>query len=265
MTIIQKLNWLPEDYTPAADELRGRVVIVTGASEGLGRETSRRLAASGATVVALARTVPRLETLYDEIVDAGGPEPALYPIDFRGATPSDYDDVAERMETAFDRLDGIVHCAAALPQLATVQQGDPRAWAEVFQTNVHAPYLLTRACVGLLRDSAAKHAGAGIVFTSCALGRRGRAYWGAYAASKFALEGFAQVLGDELDAQGVDPNTLVRVCTFDPGPLRTGLRATAYPGEDPAKVPPAGSVSHAYVYLMSPKAAHLHGQALGAP
>ncbi|MGI9333613.1 MAG: SDR family NAD(P)-dependent oxidoreductase, partial [Gammaproteobacteria bacterium] len=109
-----RLNWLPQSYAPRAGELRERVIIVTGASEGLGRDTARRLAASGATIVALARTVPKLESLYDEIVDAGGAEPALYPIDFRGATPTDYDDVAERVKSAFGRLDGIVHCAAAL-------------------------------------------------------------------------------------------------------------------------------------------------------
>lgn len=251
------LNWLPDNYELTPDGLDGRVVLVSGASEGLGRAVAKHLAAHGATVIALARTIPRLESLYDEIVEGGGPEPVLFPIDFRGATPADYDEMAERIRSQLGRLDATVHCAAALTQLAPFEQGDAHGWAEVFQVNLHAPYLLTRASLGLLRESARAHGGASVIYTTCALGQRGRAYWGAYAASKSALERMGEVLADELEDEA-----LVRLFCVDPGPLRTGLRATAYPGEDPNNLPATTTAAPAYAYLCAAQPADLHGRRL---
>jgi len=243
-------------YAPPPDRLAGRVLLVTGAARGLGRAVARSLAAHGAGVVLLDKDRAGLETLYDEIVADAGPEPALYPMDLRGATPDDHADVAARVGDALGRLDGLVHVAGVLGTLTSIESYDPLAWAEVFQVNVHAPFLLTRACLPLLRAAP----DASVVFTSAAAGRRGRAYWGAYAASLHALEGLARVLADELETTAP-----VRVNSLDPGPVRTSLRAAAYPSENPAGVPAPEALTGPYLFLSGPDARGLSGAALGPP
>ena len=245
----------PADYRPRADLLRDRVVLVTGAGAGIGRAVSRAYAAHGATVVLLGRTIPKLESVYDEIVAAGGPQPAIYPMDLAGAQPDDYEDLCERIGAELGRLDGLLHNAAVLGSLAPLEHYELDEWQQVVHVNLHAVFLLTRACLGLLKRAP----DAAVIFTSSGVGRRGRAYWGAYAVTKFAVEGMMQVLADELAA-----NTRVRVNSLSPGPVRTAMRAAAYPAEDPDRLARPEDVVTPYLYLMGPDSAGCHGQALDA-
>lgn len=246
---------IPEGYTPAADLLRERVVLVTGAGGGIGMAVSRAFAAHGATVVLLGRTVRKLEAVYDLIVSAGGPTPAIYPLDLEGAVPEDYAELAERLADDLGRLDGLLHNAGMLGPLCPLEHYPPQQWLRVTQVNQHAPFLLTRACLALLEQAP----DASVVFTSSGVGRRGRAYWGAYAVTKFAIEGMMQVLADELEA-----NTSVRANSINPGPVRTAMRAAAYPAEDPAGLAAPEDVVLPYLYLMGPDARGVSGQALDA-
>ncbi len=241
-------------YSPPPDLLRGRVVLVTGAGDGIGRAVSLGLAAHGASVVLLDRVVERLESAYDAIDQAGGPQPALYPMDLAGATPADYEELAVRVEETFGRLDGLLHNAAELGVPGPIEQYEPEVWARIVQVGLHAPFLLTRACLPVLRraDDPA------VLFTSAAVGRHGRAYWGPYAVACGAVEVLAQVLADELEGAGV------RVNTLDPGPVRTRLRARAYPAENPYRLPTPEMVVPAYLYLLGPDSRGLTGQALSA-
>jgi NAD(P)-dependent dehydrogenase (short-subunit alcohol dehydrogenase family) len=241
-------------YSPPADLFRGRVVLVTGAGDGIGRAVSLGLAAHGASVVLLDRVVERLESAYDAIDGAGGPQPALYPMDLAGATPADYEDLATRVEQAFGRLDGLLHNAAELGVPGPIEQYEPEVWARIVQVGLHAPFLLTRACLPLLRRADDPS----ILFTSSAVGRRGKAYWGPYAVACGAVEVLAQVLADELEGAGV------RVNTLDPGPVRTRLRARAYPAENPYRLPTPETVVPAYLYLLGPDSHGLSGKALSA-
>ena len=245
------------DFHPAPNLLEGRVVLVTGAGDGIGRAIALLCAAHGATSVLLGRTVEKLERVYDEIQSAGGPEPAIYPMDLSGAMPPDYEALAARVESELDRLDGLVHNAALLGDLGPIEHSSPEGWQELIQVNVNAPFLLTRSLLPLVRRTAAAHGHASIIFTSSGVGRRGRAYWGGYSVSKFAIEGLNQVLADELDgASGV------RVNSLNPGPVRTRMRANAFPAENPETLITPEEAARAWLWLLD--ARDLHGAALEA-
>jgi len=241
------------DYHAPLDLLRDRVLLVTGAGDGIGRAVSLALARHGATVVLLGRTVAKLEAVYDAIEAAGGPQPAIYPLDLAGALPVHYEELATRVEESLGRMDGLLHNAAELGTLTPLEQYEPELWSRVVQVNLNAPFLLTRACLPLLRRAP----DASVVFTTAAVGRRGRAYWGAYAVAYGGVETLVQVLADELEST---PH--IRVNSLDPGRVRTTLHARIYPAENPYRRPPPEAVVPAYLYLLGPDSRHATGQML---
>lgn len=238
-------------YRPSPDLLRDRAILVTGAGDGIGAAAAKAFAAHGATVVLVGRTVAKLEAVYDAIEQAGHPQPAIYPIDLEGATSYDFDAMAGRLEQVLGRLDGILHDAATFPYLSRIDDYDPDVWGKVLQVNLSAPFMLTRACLPLLRGSP----DASVVMLSDAVGRHARAYWGAYAVSKAGLEALMQVLADELS------NSRVRVNSLDPGATRTTLRAQAYPVEDPGHLKPPEAVTPFLLWLMGPGSEGITGRA----
>lgn len=242
---------VPTGYTPAADLLADRVILVTGAGSGLGKAAALACAAHGATVVLLGRSVSSLEAVYDTIVAAGHPDPAIYPMNLLGASPEDHEELAARVAAELGRLDGLLHNAAQLGTLSPIDLYDPRLWLETIHINLNAAFFLTRACLPLMKRSP----DASIVFTSADVGRQGRAYWGAYGVSKFGLEGMSQILSQELDAF---PS--MRVNSLDPGPARTRLRAAAYPAEDPHALPQPETLMPTYLFLLGPDSRDISGQ-----
>lgn len=243
------------DYRPAPDLLKDRVILVTGAGDGLGAAAAKTFAAHGASVVLLGRTVRKLEAVYDAIEKAGHPQPAIYPMDLEGASAADYEDLAGVLSREFGRLDGLLHNAAMLGTRTPTEQYNLPLWSRVMQVNLNAPLLLTRACLGLLRQAA----DASVVFTTADVGRHGRAYWGAYAVSNAAVENLMQVLADELQT-----NTGIRVNSLDPGAVRTRMRTLAFPAEDGASLPRPEAVMSTYLYLMGPDSRGITGQGLNA-
>lgn len=239
------------DWQPSPTLLQGRIILVTGAANGIGRALVKDLAAHGATTVILDRDVHGLEQLYDEIVTASLPEPAIYPMDLQGAGPDDYTQLAATLETEFKQLDGLIHNAAQLGALVPFANFEHALWFETLQANLNAPYLMTMACLGLLNASK----DASVIFTSDAVGRHGKAYWGAYAVSKAGLEAFMQVLADELEV-----NTPIRVNSIDPGPVRTSMRRTAYPAEDSNTLNAPEEITKPFLYLAGPDSQGITGQ-----
>ena len=239
------------DYQAPADLLANRIILVTGAGDGIGRTASLTYARHGATVILLGRTIAKLEKVYDEIEAAGGPQPAIFPLNFEGATLKDYQDMAQTLDSEFGRLDGILHNAGLLGRITPFEQYNPELWAQVMQVNINGPIWMTQALLPLLQASD----NASLIFTSSSVGRKGRAYWGAYSVSKFATEGFMEVLADELDNQ---PN--VRVNTLNPGATRTQMRRTAYPGEDPETLRTPEEIMPTYLWLMGPDSAGISGE-----
>lgn len=240
-----------ETYTPSTDLLKNRVILVTGASQGIGRAVAKTFAAHGATVILLARTVKKLETLYDEIVEAGHPTPAIYPFNLANATPKDYEDLRHNLETHFGKLDGLLHNAAELGTLTPLEHYPIEQWYQVLQVNLNSAFLLTQATLPLLKRSL----DASIVFTIANEGLQGKAYWGAYGVSKFALNGLMQTLALELET-----NTSVRVNSINPVQVRTKLRAGAYPAENTKDLPSPDTILPLYLYLMGPDSQGIRGK-----
>lgn len=240
------------DYTPSPDLLRGRVLLVTGAGGGIGRAIALAGARHGAQLILHDRSAKPLEKIYDAIVAGGGPQPAMLPLDLLRATPDACAALAETVQREFGRLDALVHCAAELGALAPLELYEPPMWLQVLQVNLTAAWLVTRACLPLLKQSP----DASIVFTGADVGRQGRAYWGAYGVAAFGLEGLMQVFAQELAAW---PH--LRVNSIDPGPVRTTLRARAYPGEDPGIHPLPEDIVASYLYLLGPDSRGLTGRA----
>jgi NAD(P)-dependent dehydrogenase (short-subunit alcohol dehydrogenase family) len=230
-------------YVAPADSLAGRVILITGAGGGLGGALATACAELGARVVLCGRKVPKLERLYDDILAVGGPRPSIAPLDLERADATHYDALASAVRNEFGRLDGLVHAAGLLGERAPIEHYDVPTWMKVMHVNVNAPFILTRALLPLLRVSE----DASVVFVTSGVSVQGRAYWGAYAASKFALEGLTQVLADETDTV-----TRIRVNSVNPGKMRTSMRAKAYPGEDPATVPLPQDVLAPFLYLLGP-------------
>ncbi|MEP1213411.1 MAG: YciK family oxidoreductase [Marinobacter sp.] len=245
-----------QDYQAPADLLKDRIIMVTGAGSGIGRAAAKAYAAHGATVILVGRTVSRLESVYDEIEAAGHPKPAIVPLNFEGAAVKDYEELAMTIEDNFDHLDGLLHNAAILGARSPIELYDPEIWNKVMHVNATAPFLLSRAMIPLLRKSE----DASVIFTSSGVGRRAKPYWGAYAVSKFAIEGLSQMLSEELD----DDRHNVRVNSLNPGATRTNMRATAYPAENPQQNPTPEDLMPVYLYLMGPESKDVNGQQIDA-
>ncbi|MDI5932969.1 YciK family oxidoreductase [Halomonas kalidii] len=243
------------DYQAADGLLENRIILVTGAGDGIGRAAALAFARHGATVILLGRTIAKLEKVYDEIEAAGGPQPAIFPLNFEGATFKDYHDMAETLDKEFGRLDGLLHNAGLLGRITPFEQYDPELWEQVMQVNINGPIWMTQALLPLLKNSA----DSSVVFTSSSVGRRGRAYWGAYAVSKFATEGFVEVLADELEHLGN-----IRVNSLNPGATRTQMRKTAYPGEDSSSLRTPEEIMPTYLWLMGPDSRGHNGEKFDA-
>jgi NAD(P)-dependent dehydrogenase (short-subunit alcohol dehydrogenase family) len=247
------IETIAQNYRPQPDTLLGRVILITGAGAGIGAELAVSSAACGATVILLGKTISRLENTYDRIVALERERPSIYPMDLLGATPRDYEELANVLGKEFGRLDGLVHNAGVLGDRSQIEHYDPVVWAKTLQVNLNAPFLLTQACLPLLKISK----DASVIFVSSGVGRKGRAYWGAYACSKFGIEGLSQILADE-----TEKNTAIRSNCVNPGATRTAMRKVAYPGEDPESVKAPQEILSPYLYLLGPDSRGVTGQSL---
>lgn len=243
------------DYLAPSDILNGRVIAITGAGDGIGRTAAKTFAAFGATVILIGRTTQKLEQVYDEIETAGHPKAAIYPMNLEGAISKDYIDMCNAIDDEFGRLDGLLHNASELGERTPISNYSDDSWTRVMQVNVHAPFLMTQALLPLMQraDSAS------IIFTGSSVGFSGRAYWGAYAASKAATENLMQTLADELGE-----TTNVRCNSINPGATRTNMRASAYPAENPADVSAPETLMPTYLYLMGDDSKQSNGQQFDA-
>ena len=241
------VDW--QDYRPAADALAGRVILVTGATAGIGRAVARALAAHGATVLLHGRNAKKLEELYQELARVG-PEPAVAELDLERAQGPQYQALTDEIDTRYGRLDGLLHNAGMLGDRSPIEHYDFGLWQRVLHVNLTAPFVLTRCLLPLLRKSA----DASVLFTTSGVGSRGRAFWGAYAVAKFGTEGLAQVLAEELE------NTPIRVNCINPGATRTRMRAQAYPAENPETLPAPDALVAPYLYLLGPAGRSIRGR-----
>jgi NAD(P)-dependent dehydrogenase (short-subunit alcohol dehydrogenase family) len=243
------------NYTYPADLLKDRIILVTGASDGIGRALAVHAAAHGARVILHGRNVAKLEQVYDEIETLGGaPQPAIAVMDLAVADSEAYTSLADSLADEFGRLDGLVNNAGILGERFSIEQYDAAMWQQVMHVNVTAAFAITQVCLPLLHRSD----DASIIFTSSGVGRVGKPFWGAYAVSKFATEGLSQVLASELE------HGPIRVNCINPGPVRTKMRRAAYPAEDREALKTAEEILPTYMYLLGPDSHGVTGKSLDA-
>ncbi len=242
------------EYSAPTDLLADNIILVTGAGDGIGKTAALTYAQHGATVILLGRTVSKLEQTYDAIINAGGAEPAIVPLDMAGATAQHYQDMASTIEQQFGRLDGLLHNASIISDLCPFTQIKEQEFRDIMQVNVTAQLLMTQALLPVMEK--APHPS--LIFTSSGVGNKGRAYWGGYSISKFATEGMMQVIADEYENKGLRCNCI------NPGATRTSMRAKAYPAENPLGLKTAEDIMPLYLYLMGKDSLAVTGQTLKA-
>ena len=240
-----------KDYSPHRDLLAGRVILVTGASSGLGRAASLAFARYGATVALLARDEARLEAVYDEILAAGGPEPAMFPYDLAAADDRSMETLAGTLAHHLKRLDGVLHSAHQFYSLTPLELQTMEQWQTLMRVNLIAPFSLTRACLPLLKRAP----DASVIFTGETHGHQPSAYWGGYAVAKSGLETLTRIWTAEFEAE-----ENLRINTLIPGQAATTLRSRTHPGLAPEALPTAADLMPCYLYLMGPDSRMTRGQ-----
>lgn len=235
--------------------LKNNTILITGAGGGLGSTAALALAKQGAQIILLDKVIAKLEKVYDAIVAENAPTPIMYPFDLAGASENDYQDLANRVEEKYGSLQGLLHSAVELTYFTPITQHSTKDWGHSLNVNLNAPFILTRVLLPVLQKS--QHAA--IVFTSDSSARNAPAYSGAYGVSKVALEGFAKILAEELEA-----GQKIRVNTLVPGPVDSPFRKRAYPAEDKSKLPAMNSLDSAYLYLFSSQSIGITGQVIDA-
>lgn len=227
-------------YQPKSDLLTNRIILVTGASDGIGREAALTYARYGAQVILLSRSADKLQQVCDEINQFSTATARWFLLDLETATPQSCQQLAEEIAREVPRLDGVLHNAGLLGEVVPMAQQSPALWQQVIRVNIDGTFFLTQALLPLLLKSGS----ASLVFTSSSVGRQGRAGWGAYSVSKFATEGMMQVLAEEYDSKQL------RVNCINPGGTRTKMRASAFPQEDARKLKTPADIMPLYLWLM---------------
>ena len=242
---------IPLHFASSPGLLQGRAILITGASGGFGRALALECARAGATVILSGRSSAKIERLYDEIEALGAPQPAMAVLDLATATAVDYDGLADTIEREFGKLDGLVHAAALLGERTPLEQYDVPTWCRVLHVNLTAPFILTQVLLPNLRRSE----DASVIFLSSGVVKNPRPFWGAYAVSKTGLESVRSLFSQELESEGN-----LRFNTINPGRMRTAMRASAYPGEDPNTLPSPASLTGPFLYLLSAQARGVDGE-----
>jgi NAD(P)-dependent dehydrogenase (short-subunit alcohol dehydrogenase family) len=237
-------------FTPQEHYLDKKIILVTGAGDGIGKQAALHYAKYGATIILLGKTVEKLESVYDEIINNGGNEPAIVPLDLKGATAKHYRDMASTINDQFGCLDGLLHNASMLGHLGPFAQISEQDWQDVFQVNVTSQFLMTQALLPTLKK--ALHSS--VIFTTSSVGLKGKAYWGPYSISKFATQGMMQILADEYE------NSNIRFNCINPGATKTAMRAKAFPAESSNSLKTAKEIMTLYLYLMDMQSSKENGQ-----
>lgn len=240
------------DYQAPENLLADKTILITGAGDGIGKQAALTYASLGATCILLGKTVAKLESVYDEIVAAGYPEPAIIPLDLKGATPKHYQDMASTIKDQFTCLDGVLFNASILGHLSPINHISPEEWQNVLQVNLNSTLFMLQPLIPVLEAAPS----ASVIFTSSSVGRQGRAFWGTYSVSKFATEGLMQICADEFK------NKTVRFNCINPGATRTAMRAKAFAAEDPNTLKTPSDIMPLYTYLMGNDSESVNGQTL---
>ena len=246
---------IAKEFQASKKELENKVILVSGGGSGIGKEAALAFAECGAEIVLLGKNSDHLEETYNEFEARKLRSPILHQLDLETATEEELKQINNALIEEFGKLDGLLNNASILGDKSPIESYKYEVWKKVFDINVHATFLLTKSLLPALRISKE----GSIIFTSSGVGRVGKAYWGAYSLSKFAIESLGQILSDELE------NTSnIRVNSINPGAVRTKIREQAYPAENPKENKEAKEILNAYLYLMSSKSIGFSGNSIDA-
>ena len=234
------IDW--QDYQATPQNLKDKIILVTGAANGIGKAVTIALAEQGAVVLMLDKKSRHLEKLFDEIVARGYVEPIILPVDLMDITPESATELAQAVYNDIGRLDGLLHNAAELGSPSPLDQYDMDYWNSVMHTNLQAPYILTRALLPLLKQDDTTN----LLFTSADVGRDAAPYWGAYSIAYAGLEAQMTIWAEELENV-----SNIKVNSIDPGPVRTTFRRRSHPGESQTSLVAPQSISRAYLKILS--------------
>ncbi|MCK5819753.1 MAG: YciK family oxidoreductase [Psychromonas sp.] len=243
-----------KDYIAPKNCLTDKIILITGAGDGIGKSLAIKCATLNASVILLGKTVSKLEETYDTIQGLGKQEAAILPLDLNGATEKHYAELADTIKREYGKLDRLVHNASLLGVLGPFEQIALVDWDEVLKVNVTAQYMLTKAMIPVLQAAT----NASTIFTTSSVGSVGRAFWGIYSISKFATEGMMQTLADEYE------NSTLRFNAIDPGATRTSMRAKAFPAEDTSLLKTPNEILASYLYLLGDESIRVTGKRLNA-
>jgi NAD(P)-dependent dehydrogenase (short-subunit alcohol dehydrogenase family) len=238
-----------------ADSLKGKTIVITGAGSGIGRQAAKSFSDFGANLILLSKDQSKLESLYDEINADNSKNIVIQPMDFEKAEEREFEEIVGAIKEEHSIIDGLLNNAGILGEKKSLEQYNFSTWTSVLQVNLYASFLLTKNLIPLIKKSN----NGSIVFTSSGVGRKGKAYWGAYSISKFATEGMMQILSEEFQN-----TSCIRVNCINPGPVRTKMRELAYPAENPEVNPLAADIMKYYLYLMSDQSLKISGQTIDA-
>ncbi|HSE84251.1 MAG TPA: YciK family oxidoreductase [Thermodesulfobacteriota bacterium] len=237
-------------YNLKGMKLKGKTALVTGGSKGIGKAIAKSFAKEGGSVIICGRTEEALRGACEEISKYG--EIGYIKADI--VNKDDVERLAARLLKKWDKLDILVNNASILGDRVSISEYPEDTWEKVIEVNLNAQFFVTKAVLPLLLKSP----NASIINVSSSVGRRGKAFWGAYAVSKFGLEGLTQVLADELKSSNV------RVNSINPGGTRTEMRAEAYPDEDPMTLPAPEEITPVFLYLASDESIGVTGKEFDA-
>ena len=235
--------------------LKDKTIVISGAGSGIGRQAAKSFSEHGANLILLSKNIKKLETLYDEIIDEKKNDVIIQPLNFEIAEENDFEKIISAIKDKYPSIDGLLNNAGVLGEKKPLEQYNYATWKNVIKVNVDASFLLTKSLLPLLKKSNSSS----IIFTSSGVGRKGRAYWGAYSISKFATEAMMQIFSEELQN-----TSSVRVNCINPGAVRTNMRESAYPAENPETNPSADKIMKPYLYLMSDVSKEINGQSIDA-
>ena len=233
------------------NSLANKIILITGASSGIGKTAAIRYASHGATVILLGKTSSKLEKVYDEIEKLDCPAPSISLMDLLIADANDYQELIDNLLKEFNQLDGLLLNAAILGDRSPIEQYDVQKWVETIHINLTSQFILVKTLLPALKKSD----NASVVFTSSGVGKIGKAFWGAYSVSKFGVEGLCQILAEEFD----NDNT-IRFNCINPGAAQTKMRKEAYPLENPEDLPTPNEVMERYLWLMSGASKNISGK-----
>ena len=235
--------------------LKGKTIVISGSGSGIGRQVAKSFSKFGADLILFSKSEEKLESLFDELNKDYSNNVIIQPLDLETAEEKDYEKIFRAIRDDYPKIDGLINNAGILGEKKSLEQYSYVSWKNVLKVNLDASFLMTKSLMPLLRKSD----NSSIIFTSSGVGRKGRAYWGAYSISKFATEAMMQILSEELQN-----TSRVRVNCINPGAVRTKMRESAYPAENPKKNPPPIQIIEAYLYLMSDMSLEINGQSIDA-